>query len=229
MIKEYWENLRKKVDALSLRERTLIFAAAAFLLVSLINVLFLNPLLAKQKVLSSQLVQQQEKMKDIRARLETFLEAKRNDASSPLRQRMTQLKQQLAEGESYIKGRSDRLVPSDKMADTLEQMLNKNGRLQLVNLQTLPVAPLMGKDTSKGNGGDAGQPPAVPGKQVFKHGVQITVRGNYLDMLKYLEALEHLRVQMFWGRAQMDVTHYPVAELTLTVYTLSLDKTWLVV
>lgn len=228
MIREYLEKLNKKVDSLSLRERTLVFAAAAFILVSLVNVLFLEPLLAKQKVLSSRLVQQQEKMKAVQAQLESVLEAKRNDAGSPLRQRLTQLKQQLAEGESYIKGRSDRLVPSDKMASVLEQMLNKNGRLQLVSLKTLPAAPLMGRGANKGKGKNAGQPP--PGKQeVFKHGVQITVRGNYLDMLKYLEALEHLQVQMFWGRAHLNVTHYPVAELTLTVYTLSLDKTWLVV
>jgi MSHA biogenesis protein MshJ len=168
-------------------------------------------------------------MKAVRAQLESFLQAKRNDANSPLRQRLLQLRQQLAEGESYIKGRSDRLVPSDKMADVLEQMLNKNGRLQLVDLQTLPVAPLMGKNTAKGSGRDANDAPATTGKQVFKHGVQITVRGSYPDMLRYLQALEHLRVQMFWGRAQLAVTQYPVAELTLTLYTLSLDKTWLVV
>ena len=169
-------------------------------------------------------------MKSVQAQLETLLEAKRNDAGSPLRQRLAQLKQQLAKDEDYIKGRSDRLVPSDKMADLLEQVLNKNGRLQLVSLQTLPAAPLMDRGAGKGNGKGANQPSTVPGKQaVFKHGVQITVRGSYLDMLKYLEALEHLRVQMFWGNARLSVTRYPVAELTLTVYTLSLDKTWLVV
>jgi MSHA biogenesis protein MshJ len=229
MIRQHWERLSEKVDDLSLRERTLIFAAAAFILVSLINMLFLDPLLAKQKRLSGQVVQQQEKMKSIQAQIEALLQATRDNASSPLRQRLTQLKQQLAEGESYIRGRSDRLVPSEKMAEVLEQMLNKNGRLQLVSLQTLPVAPLMDNGTGKGNVGNPDRPPIAPGKQVFKHGVQITVRGSYPDMLKYLEALEHLRAQMFWGRAQLDVTQYPVAELTLTVYTLSLDKTWLAV
>ena len=48
-------------------------------------------------------------------------------------------------------------------------------------------------------------------------------------MLKYLEALEHLPAQMFWGRAKLDVTKYPSADLTLTLYTLSLGKTWLLV
>jgi len=229
MIREYWDQLNAKVDALSLRERVLIFAAIAFMLVSLINTLFLDPLLTKQKVLSSQVVQQQEKMKAVRAQLTEVLQAKRNDASSPLRTRLAQLKQEIAEGERYIKGRSDRLVPSDKMADVLEQMLNKNGHLQLVDLKTLPVAPLMENNAGKGSGQDSSQGSGAFGKQVFKHGVQITVRGSYPDMLRYLQALEHLRAQMFWGRAQLAVNQYPVAELTLTVYTLSLDKTWLVV
>ncbi|MBI1175519.1 MAG: agglutinin biogenesis protein [Sideroxydans sp.] len=229
MIKQYWEQLSGKIDELSLRERALIFGAAAFTLVTLINMLFLDPLLTKQRQMSSQVVQQQEKMKEIQSQIEALLQAKRDDASSPLRQRLAQLKQQLAEGNAYVKGRSDRLVPSDKMADVLEQMLNKNGRLQLVSLKTLPVAPLMDKVAGKANNGNAANQSKALEKQVFKHGVEITVSGSYLDMLQYLVALEHLPAQMFWGRAKLSVAQYPTAELTLTLYTLSLDKTWLVI
>ena len=55
------------------------------------------------------------------------------------------------------------------------------------------------------------------------------MRGRYLDLLGYLGELEDLPAQMFWGGAKLNVVHYPEAELTLTLYTLSLDKTWLVV
>jgi MSHA biogenesis protein MshJ len=64
-------------------------------------------------------------------------------------------------------------------------------------------------------------------KQIYKHGVKITVRGNYADLLQYLTALEKLPSQMFWGVAKLDVVQHPTAELSLTLYTLSLDKTWL--
>jgi MSHA biogenesis protein MshJ len=64
-------------------------------------------------------------------------------------------------------------------------------------------------------------------KQIFKHGVQMTVRGNYADLMQYLTALEKMPTQMFWGMAKLSVIQYPNAELTLTLYTLSLDKTWL--
>lgn len=226
MIRQYWGKLSGKVNELSLRERVLIFAAAAFLLVSLVNMLFLDPLLAKQKRMSGQVVQQQEKMKEIQAQIAALLQAQRDVVNSPLRQRMEQLRRQLAEGDAYIRGRSDRLVPSEKMAGVLEQMLDKNGHLQLVSLKTLPVAPLL---ADKKDGAEGAEKPPASERQVFKHGVVITVRGRYLDLLDYLGGLEDLPAQMFWGGAKLNVVHYPEVELTLTLYTLSLDKTWLVV
>lgn len=227
-MKQYWEKFCAKVDDLALRERVLIFAAAAFLLVALVNALFLDPLLAQQKKLSAQVVQQQEKMKEIQAQIEAILQAKKGDAVSPERLRLSQLRQQIAEGDAYLQSSRERLVQPEKMAGLLEQVLNRNGHLQLVNLQTLAVTPLIEKMEDDPNAPHASADMA-PERQVFKHGVQITVRGNYLDLMQYLAALEKLPVQMFWGMAKMNVVQHPDAELTLTIYTLSLDKTWLLV
>jgi len=113
------------------------------------------------------------------------------------------------------------------MADLLRQVLSRNANLQLLALQTLPVTPLLEKENA---GHDAAVPAVsapVLGKQIFKHGVELTVRGNYLDLLQYLTSLERLPTQMFWGKVKMQVVQYPAAELTLTLYTLSLDKIWL--
>jgi MSHA biogenesis protein MshJ len=48
-------------------------------------------------------------------------------------------------------------------------------------------------------------------------------------LLRYVTALEKMPAQMFWGEANLSVEKYPDAVFTLTVYTLSLDKTWLAV
>lgn len=225
-MRQHWEKLVEKIDGMSLRERVMIFAAAAFMLVALIQVLFLDSLLAEQKKLSTQVVQQQEKMKEIQAQIEVSQQARRDDAASPLRQRLSQARQQLADGDAYLQSRRDRLVQPEKMADLLEQVLNKNGQLQLINLQTLPAAPLIEK-ALKPEGAGAASAVAELDRQVFRHGVQITVRGSYLDLLQYLTAIEQLPTKMFWGMSRMNVVQYPAAELTLTLYTLSLDKTWL--
>lgn len=221
-MKAQLDKIVAKIDGMSLRERALIFAAAAFLLVSMIDSLLFAPQMDKQKMLSAQVVQQQEKMKEAQAQIAALLQARQADANSPQRERIRVLRQQIADGDAYLKDRRDKLVPPEKMPQLLEQVLNKNDRLKLVSLNTLPVSLLIEPSP------DA---PAVPvtgaEKQIYKHGVKITVRGSYADLLQYLTALEKLPTQMYWGAADMGVVQYPVVELTLTLYTLSLDKTWL--
>ena len=230
-MKHYWELACSKVDGMSLRERAMIFVAAAFVVISLINAMLLDPLLAQQKMLSAQVVQQQEKMKALQGQMQNLWQAKSDDEHSPLRTRLVQIKQRLQEQDGYLQSRSDRLVEPNKMASLLEQVLNKNGKLELIALNTLPASLLM--DKPQAENAVTAQPVAsgaVAGpKQIFKHGVTITVRGGYLDLLRYLAELEKLPAQMFWGEVSLSVEKHPDAVLTLTLYTLSLDKIWLTV
>lgn len=134
----------------------------------------------------------------------------------------------MQEQEGYLQSRRDRLIEPGRMAGLLEQMLNRNAKLQLVELKTLPPSPLVEKPQAPAADPTAAQKPEMQ-KQIFKHGIQITVRGGYLDMLRYLAALEEMPAQMFWGEISLNVDKHPDAVLTLTLYTLSLDKTWLTV
>lgn len=223
-MKRYWKLACTKIDDMSLRERAMMFAAAAFVLISAINATLLDPLLATQKAKSAQVVQQQEKMKELQATMQTLQQSKRDDEHSPLRARISLLKAQLQEHDSYMQSRRDRLVEPDNIAALLEQVLHNNDKLQLVELKTLPVGLLIEKPaTAAGQQADKSVP------QIYKHGVQITVRGSYPELLRYLTALEKLPAQMFWGEVSMIVTTHPDALLTLTVYTLSMDETWLTV
>lgn len=224
-----WEEIEKKVNGMALRERALIFAAIAVVLVTLTTLQFLNPLLQEQKKLSAKVQQQQEKAKSIQDQVAASAEARRNIANSPLRQQIEQARQKLTDGDAYLHGLHDRLVAPEKMAELLEQVLSHHGSLKLIDLQTLPAAPLVEKSAAKAS--EAVTTPAsavaAPDSTAFKHGVIITVRGSYLELLQYLAELEHLPNKMFWGKAEMKADQYPEVELTLTLYTLSLDKIWL--
>lgn len=230
-MKRYWEQARARIDELSLRERVLISAAAGFVLISLVNSLLLDPLLATQKALSAQVIQQQEKMKELRAAMQSQGQAMRDYESSPLRVRSAQIKQQLQELDAYLQSRSSK---PDRMADLLKQVLSKSGGVQLVALRNLPVSTLIDNQqpangtvqSATANGGKKQQ--GVQ-KQIYKHGVEISVRGGYLDLLRYVSELEKLPVQMFWGEVSLNVEQYPFSVLTLTLYTLSPDKLWLTV
>jgi MSHA biogenesis protein MshJ len=62
---------------------------------------------------------------------------------------------------------------------------------------------------------------------MYRHGIELTVAGQYLDLLNYLAAIEKLPVKIFWGGLSIDATQYPRSLLKLTVYTLSPEKKWL--
>jgi len=82
-----------------------------------------------------------------------------------------------------------------------------------------------GRGAAEGTDG-AGKRPRSEGN-IFKHGVEITLRGGYLDMLDYLAQLERYPLRMYWGRMKLDACQAAGCTMVLTVYTLSLDKAWL--
>ncbi len=218
-MKQYWVLACNKVDDMTLREQVILFFTAAFVVIAIFNMLLLNPLAVRKNALSAKLALQQGKINELQIQIGNITQAKRNEAHSPLRIHLEQLNGQLREQQAYLQKLANRLVEPKKMAALLEQVLAKNGKLQLISLKTLPVSLLVDKDVEGKN---------VLGAQLlFKHGVQLVVRGSYADMLQYMEALEKLPTQLIWGMAALNVEKYPDAMLTLTLYTLSQEKTWL--
>lgn len=96
--------------------------------------------------------------------------------------------------------------------------------MQMPNLLPAATSPAMASQPGQANGAPAA---ADQPDLLFRHGVEITVRGSYLDMVDYMTALEGLPTQLFWGRARLEVEQYPAAHLTLTLNTLSLDRKWM--
>jgi MSHA biogenesis protein MshJ len=103
----------------------------------------------------------------------------------------------------------------------LQEVLGRKRGLKLVSLRTLPLSTLAEEEAKAEE-----KAPAALGA-IYRHGVEVTVEGSYGDLLAYVAELESLPWQVFWGGANLSVQVYPVSRLTLTLYTLSLEKTWL--
>lgn len=73
----------------------------------------------------------------------------------------------------------------------------------------------------------AASAPTAPKYLLYRHGVELVLQGPYLDMIGYLDALEAAPGQLFWSKAELDAEQSPNGRLTLTLYTVSLDKKWI--
>lgn len=228
-MKQRWLKLAARVDAMSQRERIMVFAATAAALVFAAQTAVIGPLLRKQELLRSQVVQQQNNIAGINAEITEKLKAAEADPDAPVRARLGETRAESARLGESLRAMQQGLVPPERVAPLLESILRANGRLKMVSVRTLPVEPLSGI----GNKQDAGAADASAAKGqarrelLFRHGVEVTVRGSYLDMVDYMTALEALPTQLFWGKAQLEVEEYPSVRLTLTLFTLSLDEKWM--
>lgn len=217
-MKEIFKRYAERIDNATLRERAAIFLCLAVVLVFLVNGALINPLRDRQKTLAAEGAKLQQELVTIQAGLQGLLKGGSQDIDAANRARQTTARDELSRLNSRIGQEQRRFTPPERMRAVLAEMLVRNQRLGLVDLKTLPVAPLATAPVS---------PSGNPG--LFRHGIELTVSGSYVDLYEYLQALERLPTQLYWGHAELAAGEYPAVTLKLTLYTVSFDRTWLIV
>jgi MSHA biogenesis protein MshJ len=235
-MKARWAGIAARIDALTQRERVLVFAGALAVLATLGQAAVLAPLQHRQDLLKNRIAAQRATLVETQDAIGRKIAQAQLDPDQVLRDRLSTLRADSERMDGSLRAMQSGLVAPERIAPLLETILRANGRLKLVSMQTLPVSSLseMGRDGAEAAKPDATQgarPAAKPAADsaglLFRHGVELTVRGSYLDMVDYMAALEALPTQLFWGKAQLQVEQYPSVRLTLTLYTLSLDAKWM--
>ncbi|TXF10851.1 hypothetical protein [Pelomicrobium methylotrophicum] len=222
-----------RIDALPTRQRIYGFAALAVGGGFLAYLGLFEPLIVQNEQLAQRIQAQEQEIQAIHKQVEALERGHGlDDAERQRRERLSALKRELEALEASLREREAHLVPPERIARLLREVLERNRGLQLVSLVTLPVAEL----SEAASGAQApqelpqrGGAPVEASRRLYRHGVEISVRGSYLDLLRYVSELEKLPWRMYWGRAKLHVEEYPVSTLQLTVYTLSLDRAWLVI
>ena len=229
-VKEQWQKLSARFGALAMRERAMVLFAVVVVTAFVYDYLVTHPLELRMKRLVQQVAESRQNIKttEIALRSQDAIV----DPDAVKRSYRDALRKQLAEIDQSMQGLQRGLVPPEKMAKLLEEMLTRGGGLQLLSLRTLPVQRFETPGAAPAaRPGEKGAKPAPkePERAVYQHSVEITLQGSYPDLLEYLAQLEKLSSQMFWGRISMETEQYPRLRVTLTVQTLSLNKAWLVV
>lgn len=229
-MKEQWQKLAARFDALAQRERLLVLVAALVGIILVFDTLALDPLAVRKKRLTQQLTEARQGVKTA----ETLVKEQKAiaDPEAIRRSYRDALRKQLADIDQNMQGLQRGLVPPERMAKLLEEMLVRSRGLQLVSLRTLavqrfdaPGAASAPKADEKG----AKPAPRGPGRALYQHGYELVLQGTYADLHDYLTRLEQMPWQMFWGRISVNTEQYPRLRVTLTVRTLSLNKAWLIV
>jgi MSHA biogenesis protein MshJ len=215
-----WRRYAGRLDALSLRERVMVFACVMVAVLALGYTLVIEPELIKQKRLAAAMLQKHSEMKGFEAQLAQLVGGAAQEAHRGERERLARLRGELSALDVRISTEERRFTAPSQMRAVVEGLLARTRGVALVEMKTLAaetIAPA----------GKPGAKPASGARLVYRHGMELTVSGSYLELLGYARELEKLPSQLYWGSLELDAAAYPRVSMKLTLYTLSLDPAWL--
>lgn len=221
-----WKRYSAWFETRNPREKAILAVAAigGVLMVGLNN--WALPNLSEANKLALQTVRDQESARGLEAQL-AALEHQIQDPDAAVRTSLAQVRQRLLDQEPRMQEMQKSLVAADAMPTFLHNLLAGNRALQLLSLETLPAEPAIAP-SAEARDKTAPNKASSEANKLYKHGMRVQLAGSYRDLLGYVRDLEQAPQRVLWGDLKLNAKAYPRVEMTLTVYTLSLDKTWLV-
>jgi len=180
---EVWSRWSRRIDALSARERVILFVSIAMALVAATDALVLSPRAAAQKALAAGLRAQTAEIEALRQQIGSDEAGSQSPAARLLRE-LRSVQAERAELDAEIQRRSAEGANTASLGTLMERVLQRHERLTLLKLATGITAPVA-----------AAGPPM--------RSVEIGVRGNYLELTQYVAELERALPGLRWDELAM--------------------------
>jgi len=231
----FYESLQpliEKVDSKTDKERAMIFALSSFFLVILLYLILIGPAIkqkASVEMALDQVTSTIEQKKREKKQLELLFEKGVNHAKLA---KIDSLEKTLKQLDAQIEASISSLIPPKLMAEVLEEIFLKSGKLKLVSLENLPVVDLLkpGSKTNVASETTVSTRNELNTSQhegLYKHAFVIELKGGYAATVDYFKALSALPLGFNWDELQYKVTKYPNASIKLEVHTLSMSEDWI--
>lgn len=219
-VKARFKVLADRIDAMSVRERGLVFFAVIVVLYLFAQNVVFGPLRAEQGRFENDIKTKREQVRNVDNQLSALVAGVPLDADARNRSKLAALTQQLQELDARVDRMTVGMVSPQEMAKLIEQMLSRNKKLALVKLEALAAKPI----DQEPAGAAAAKPPEAT---MYRHGMRVVLRGRYFDIVEYLKTLERLPWKVSWGEVSLETDKYPISKVSFVVYTLSRNPGWI--
>ena len=210
-----WQDYAKRFNAQSMRERCLIgltlLVAIGFLWWSY----YAAPTLARidrqqaeNERISGEVNSTRAVVADIRRRIAAGVHQEKES-------QLVSLQRELAAVEERLRVETIELIDPEKMFLLMNQLVYPESRLSLLSLKRREVKPAF--ELPEDEGQESG---------IYRHMLEITLSGKYLDILEYVRSLEALDWKLMWDEIELESEAYPVVTVKVVISTLSTRREW---
>lgn len=241
--------MRQRFEALSERERLLLFAALLMVCWGLAEVLFLGRLRTRHNSEAQQVQALRDQVGTLSAQQAELSAQVENGPLQAAQAQEQELLERIAKADLALRGENVRYLDAAHARLVLHQLLAGTG-LQLVSMRALPAeialstrspvpapeapdapAEADGAATADDPAAAAPAPAAAPepgiGLDLYRHPIEVQLEGSFADMVEYLSRLERSDWSLMWHELDIQTIEYPRARLRFVVYTFSLEEAWI--
>ncbi len=216
--------IAESVDRLSLRERLFVLAAGLFVIGGVWQAALAGPLEGRERIASEKLTALAQRLSELDEAMNVAAAGVTEGMPEQL-ERAHALRASVAAHDEEIRVFTTDLIDPSEMRDVLEELLRRQHGLTLVSATNRP-AQLISEEAEPAEGEPAAAEPSDAPK-LYRHSLVLTLRGDYLEALRYLEDVERLPWRIYWSRLELSIDQYPVNDIVVEVATLSLDEEWI--
>jgi len=219
---KHLHNALDSLEARSIREKVLIGGAISAVLVMMLQVLLIDPLVTRQDGLRGKLRTAADLKRSFEGQLKNSPYLKILDRQRALEAEIEIVERQLQQLDTEVAEYASSLISPEEMPELLETLLAEQS-LQLINVNNITAIPVLNRNDS-----DQSQETSLNETlQLYRHGITISLRGEYPAIVGYLKRLESQPWKLIWHSMNYEVAEYPLGQVELHLQTLSTDKRWL--
>jgi Tfp pilus assembly protein PilO len=189
-MKSTWQNLGRRINDLSLRERLIMAVSLAAALAGVADVLVLSPQFGAQRALVQQLAAEQQRLTVLRAEL---VAPAPDSPQAGLQRVLAERRAELAALDARI---AERQVagPAAELPALLQRVLQRHDRLTLLRLDTVDASTPDGSATA-----------AAPARRM----IELQVAGRYADLSAYAAEIEQQLPGLRWASLRIAAAPEP--------------------
>jgi len=208
-MKQQWQQLALRIDAMQLRERVFVFLTIIICCGALADTLWVSPAQAAHKQAMQRFAAQETELQRLRNELKDL--ARPVDANKSVKDDIAAANQRLDAINQEIRVVAPLAEGGPDIEQALVQFLRRQEGLTLLGTGTIQ------DDSANLKPATAGQTAAGAQQVLSRRGLELTVAGSYADLVRYVRALETALPTLRWGALQLKTTKQ-APEMTMQVF-----------
>lgn len=208
-----WQEYSEKFSALTPREKVIIGLSSVFLSAYLVFILVVEPQLKVLSTSQSSLNKEQGNLAALENQISDIKHALKTDPNERVKAEIKQLNQQLQKVNDELDKTLVDYVAPDQMAKELTSLLSTSNEVRVVGV-TIQKAEKIKIDVKESDD-------AIPLPAYYRHGFEVVVSGNYFNLMKLVKKISSQNNKFSVNNLNYRVTAHPIAEMTLSLVTVS--------